>query len=159
GEVGFYGGATGYGTPYQEPGYQVDYSEPLSRPVKGRVVRMGIGGRITTIAQVEQILAGDRLDMGGAVRGHIAEPNIGKNAMEGREDRSRTWLSVSYCTGADRGGRVGWGCVINPETGHERRWGKDSWTRTGDPRKVVVVGAGPSGMEAARVAAKLGHRV
>jgi NADPH-dependent 2,4-dienoyl-CoA reductase/sulfur reductase-like enzyme len=55
----------------------------------------------------------------------------------------------------------GIGCVINPATGRERAWGEASFARPTAPpgRRIVVVGGGPAGLEAARVAAMLGHHV
>jgi NADPH-dependent 2,4-dienoyl-CoA reductase/sulfur reductase-like enzyme len=55
------------------------------------------------------------------------------------------------------GGRVQ--CIYNPEVGRERQWGKGSLVRVADPRRVLVLGGGPSGLELARIAAARGHDV
>jgi NADPH-dependent 2,4-dienoyl-CoA reductase/sulfur reductase-like enzyme len=50
-------------------------------------------------------------------------------------------------------------CLINPSAGREFEWGGDRFTRSADPRQILVVGAGPAGLEAARAAAERGHHV
>src|SRR5262245_18070232 len=103
GEIGLFGGHLGYGTQFQEPGFQIGNSVAVSESVKGKIVRMGIGGRITTVAEAEAILASGALDMVGAVRGHLAEPELIKNAIEDREDRSRTCIAFNFCISRSAG--------------------------------------------------------
>jgi thioredoxin reductase len=74
--------------------------------------------------------------------------------MDGQEERSRTCIACNWCLRGD-----GFGCAINPATGIERRWGRHSFTPAAMTGRVVVVGAGPAGLEAARTAALRGHEV
>src|SRR5690606_30814192 len=50
-------------------------------------------------------------------------------------------------------------CLINPSAGREFDWGGDTFTPTARPKSILIVGGGPAGLEAARVAAERGHRV
>lgn len=113
-------------------------------------------GRITSVAEAEQAIAAGVCDLVGSARGLIAEPELVKNAREGREEESRICIACNWCTTASKIGAFG--CAINPASGRELRWGVKSFSSSGKS-KVVVVGGGPGGLEAARVAAKNGHSV
>src|SRR4029077_14741143 len=91
----------------------------------------------------------------GAARGLIAEPDLLANALAGRESDNRTCLACNLCM--TDGARGTWGCAINPETAREQRW--RAYPPAPRPSRVVVVGGGAAGLEAARVAARRGHRV
>jgi 2,4-dienoyl-CoA reductase-like NADH-dependent reductase (Old Yellow Enzyme family)/thioredoxin reductase len=114
-------------------------------------------GRLTSIAQAEKLIAAGGIDMVGAVRGHIAEPNLVRYARDGREEDGRTCIAANHCIEA--GATGGFGCAINPEAGKEIRWGRPTHAPTSRTMRVVVVGGGPAGAEAARVAAARGHDV
>jgi 2,4-dienoyl-CoA reductase-like NADH-dependent reductase (Old Yellow Enzyme family)/thioredoxin reductase len=125
------------------------------REAAGGIPVMSVLGRVNSIAEVEEALEAGVVDLVGTARGLIAEPKLLRNALEGRESDSRSCIHCNLClTDAIRGN---WGCAINPETAREKRWG----TYTPAPRrgKVAVIGGGPAGLEAARVAAKRGHSV
>jgi len=98
-------------------------------------------------------------DLVGAARGLIAEPELVRHALEGREEESRTCIACNWCMAAGHGPVAAWGCAINPATTRERRWGARLLTRAETERRVVVVGGGPAGLEAARIAALRGHAV
>jgi len=78
------------------------------------------------------------------------------NAIQGREDDNRTCLACDICLTNNHGV---FGCAINVSTGRERFFSEASLRPGPRSAKVVVVGGGPAGMEAARVAAKKGHKV
>jgi NADPH-dependent 2,4-dienoyl-CoA reductase/sulfur reductase-like enzyme len=96
--------------------------------------------------------------MVGMTRAHIADPHIVKKIMEGRENEIRPCVGATYCLDRIYEGHEAL-CIHNPATGREATM-PQAIARTSGPRKtVVVVGAGPGGLEAARVAAERGHKV
>jgi 2,4-dienoyl-CoA reductase-like NADH-dependent reductase (Old Yellow Enzyme family)/thioredoxin reductase len=125
------------------------------REAAGDVPVLSALGRVTSIDEVEEALESGVADMIGAARGLIAEPDLLANALAGRESDNRTCLACNLCM--TDGARGTWGCAINPETAREQRW--RAYPPAPNPSRVVVVGGGPAGLEAARVAAKRGHSV
>jgi 2,4-dienoyl-CoA reductase-like NADH-dependent reductase (Old Yellow Enzyme family) len=115
-------------------------------------------GRVTRLAHAERLIATGVTDMVGSVRGLIAEPELLKHAREGTEELSRTCIACNYCLASLIAGS-GFGCAINPGSARETRWGLSTYSKKSSSRRVVVVGAGVAGLEAARVAAKCGHAV
>ena len=114
---------------------------------------------IRTPAAAEAVLAAGHADMVSIVRGQIADPHMVAKARAGRADEVRPCISCNQlCWG--RRSRDYWiSCLVNPSAGREWEWGGDRFEATSDPRRVLVVGGGPAGLEAARVAAERGHRV
>ncbi len=91
-------------------------------------------------------------------RAHIADPHIVRKVAAGREHEIRPCVGATYCL--DRiyeGGEAL--CIHNPATGREATMPHEIARSERPGRKVVVVGAGPAGLEAARVAAERGHEV
>lgn len=127
------------------------------RSAAGSVPVLSVLGSITSLADAEAAIAAGVIDMAGAARQLIAEPEFVQNARAGREDRGRTCIQCNWCTAAGSEGVQG--CTINPASYRERYWGLDSFTPAEKPSRVVVVGGGPGGLEAARVAALRGHAV
>lgn len=126
------------------------------RPSIRHAVVMGCPGRMTDPAEAERLIAEDKMEMVGAARTFIAEPRWPRNAQEGRHEQSRICIACNHCL---EGILSGVNCVINPATGREAVWGIGSGQPPGDRRRIVVVGGGPAGLEAARVAAGQGHSV
>lgn len=127
------------------------------RGAAGAVPVLSVLGRVTRMAEAEVALASGVIDMAGCARQLIAEPQFVRLAREGREAEGRTCIACNWCTAA--GGDGAQGCTINPASYRERLWGVGSFAPAAKSARVVIVGAGPGGMEAARVAAKRGHRV
>jgi 2,4-dienoyl-CoA reductase-like NADH-dependent reductase (Old Yellow Enzyme family)/thioredoxin reductase len=114
---------------------------------------------IRTPENAETVLGEGLCDLVSIVRGQIADPHLVTKARENRADDIRGCLSCNQmCWG--RRSRDYWiSCVVNPSVGREWEWGGDRFTPAENPAKVLVVGGGPAGLEAARVAAERGHRV
>ena len=113
--------------------------------------------RIPDVATARHAIATGQLDMVGMTRAHMADPLIVQKLREGREHDIRPCVGATYCL--DRiyqGGEAL--CIHNPATGREIFMPQEIAPADG-ARRVVVVGAGPGGLEAARVAAARGHRV
>ncbi|WP_146584399.1 NADH:flavin oxidoreductase [Puniceibacterium confluentis] len=113
--------------------------------------------RIPDVATARHAVASGQLDMVGMTRAHMADPQVVQKIIEGREEDIRPCVGATYCL--DRIYQAGDAlCIHNAATGRELSMPHDIPAAT-LRRKVVVVGAGPAGLEAARVAAERGHDV
>jgi 2,4-dienoyl-CoA reductase-like NADH-dependent reductase (Old Yellow Enzyme family)/thioredoxin reductase len=102
-------------------------------------------------------IASGKLDMVGMTRAHMADPHIVRKIMLGREDTIRPCVGGNFCLDRIYAGGEAY-CIHNPATGRELTM-PHTLQKADVVRKVVVVGAGPAGLEAARVASERGHRV
>ncbi|HET7879723.1 MAG TPA: FAD-dependent oxidoreductase, partial [Acetobacteraceae bacterium] len=114
--------------------------------------------RIQDVATARHAIAAGKLDMVGMTRAHIADPHIGRLLLEGQESDIRPCVGATYCLDRIYEGNDAV-CVHNAATGREAAMPHVITRSEGPRRKVVVVGAGPGGLEAARVAAERGHDV
>jgi 2,4-dienoyl-CoA reductase-like NADH-dependent reductase (Old Yellow Enzyme family)/thioredoxin reductase len=113
--------------------------------------------RIQDVATARHAIAEGHLDMVGMTRAHMADPHLVAKIIEGREDDIRPCVGANYCLDRIYQGGMAL-CLHNAATGREEMMPHTiipALTR----RTVVVVGAGPGGLEAARVAAARGHAV
>ncbi len=113
--------------------------------------------RIADVATARHAIAEGKLDMVGMTRAHIADPHIVRKIIEGREAEIRPCVGATYCL--DRiyeGGEAL--CIHNAATSREALI-PHLLPKANAARKAVVVGAGPAGLEAARVLAERGHQV
>ena len=141
------------------------FGEKLTAPATEQLKSICKHAFVTSEVQVrtpengEAILASRQADMVSIVRGQIADPHLVNKALTGSEKDIRGCISCNQmCWG--RRSRDYWiSCLINPSVGREFEWGGDRFTRALQFKKVLVIGAGPAGLEAARSAAERGHNV
>jgi 2,4-dienoyl-CoA reductase-like NADH-dependent reductase (Old Yellow Enzyme family)/thioredoxin reductase len=134
---------------------------PLAAALKSVVKHAKVTAEchIRTPENADYTIASGDSDLVSIVRGQIADPHWVNKTREDRHDDIRGCISCNQmCWG--RRSRDYWiSCLINPSAGREFEWGGDRFDKTDTAKKVLVVGGGPAGMEAARVAAERGHRV
>lgn len=147
----------GMPTVFTEPHVYKPFIEAV-RGAAGTAKVLGVLGRLTSVADGEAALASGVCDVVGAARAMIAEPDLVRNAFEGREGRSRTCIACNWCMhGMLDDGAMS--CPLNPASYRERYWDPEKLLPATRPGRVVVVGGGPGGLEAARVSAERGHEV
>jgi mycofactocin system FadH/OYE family oxidoreductase 2 len=142
------------------PGYALFIPSAIRKAIELPVVGVG---RFKDPLQAERALAEGHCDLVGVVRGQIADPDFAAKARAGATEEIRLCLSCNQeCVG--RMGLNRWlGCIENPHTGREA--GSVVWNAPNgadskrQKRAVVVVGAGPGGLQAAIAAARGGNRV
>ncbi len=115
------------------------------------------GARIPDVATARYAVSSGQLDMVGMTRAHIADPHIVKKIREGREHDIRPCVGATYCLDRIYQGSPAL-CIHNPSTGREKEL-PHNIEPSKDSRRFVIVGAGPAGLEAARVAGERGHKV
>lgn len=113
--------------------------------------------KIPDVPTARHAIAAGLLDMVGMTRAHMADPHLVRKVIEGREDDIRPCVGANYCLDRIYQGGMAF-CLHNAATGRE-----ETMPQTIPPaaakKRVTIVGAGPAGMEAARVAAERGHAV
>ncbi len=137
------------------PGYASYVPSAIRSAVSLPVVGVG---RFKDPLQAERALAEGTCDLVGVVRGQIADAEFAAKARAGQPEQIRLCLSCNQeCVG--RMGLNRWlGCIENPETGRESEASARRSAR-GKPKRVLVVGAGPAGLQCALAAARHGHDV
>jgi mycofactocin system FadH/OYE family oxidoreductase 2 len=137
------------------------YTTPLAAAIRSGVsLPVFACNRINDPHLAEKILSDGHADMIGMVRAQICDPEFVNKTRGGRTE------DIRYCIACNQGciGRVGiankrLGCVQNPAVGEEKDLGIGTIKRADKKKKIMIVGAGPAGLEAARVATLRGHKV
>jgi NADPH-dependent 2,4-dienoyl-CoA reductase/sulfur reductase-like enzyme len=143
------------GAMHEPTGYELAHSAPLTRLTElPRIVT----GRFRTLEDAERVIEDGVADLVGMTRAHIADAEIVVKTRSGRSGEIRPCIGCNQgCVGGLASGRLG--CTVNVAAGHELRLAEDRLEPAAAPKRVLVVGGGPAGMEAARIAALRGHRV
>jgi NADPH-dependent 2,4-dienoyl-CoA reductase/sulfur reductase-like enzyme len=137
---------------FMERGCLVPYAEAIKAAVTVPVIAVG---RLDDPAFAESVIAEDRADLVAIGRGLIADPDWPEKVRTGRTDEITPCIACNACVDLISNAHEA-RCAVNPEVGREGTW---RLVPSEDPRRVMVVGSGPAGMEAARVARLRGHEV
>ncbi|SDF35002.1 2,4-dienoyl-CoA reductase [Lentzea fradiae] len=117
-------------------------------------------GRVDNLANAESLVVDGDADLVALARPHIANPNISSLPLVSGSAPARECIACNQgCAGRLEAG-LPISCVVNPEAGMEREWAalRDA-ARLGTRSRVLVIGGGPAGLEAATAAASVGHEV
>jgi 2,4-dienoyl-CoA reductase-like NADH-dependent reductase (Old Yellow Enzyme family) len=142
----------GMGTP---AGPHLDLAREVKRLVKLPVMQ---AARVNDVATARHAITSGAVDLIGMTRAHMADPHIVAKIQRGEETRIRPCVGTGYCIDRLYQGMEAL-CLHNPATSREATMPHVITPTTGARKKVVVVGAGPAGLEAARVSAARGHKV
>jgi N-methyl-L-proline demethylase len=113
--------------------------------------------RIPDVATARYAISAGKVDMVGMTRAHLTDPHLVAKLIRGEEHRIRPCVGANYCLDRIYQGGMAL-CIHNPSTGREAEV-PHAVAPAARARDVLIVGAGPGGLEAARVAALRGHRV
>jgi 2,4-dienoyl-CoA reductase-like NADH-dependent reductase (Old Yellow Enzyme family)/thioredoxin reductase len=136
-----------------------DFKRPLFEAVKKELdIPIIVGGGYRNPDRADKIVADGVADFLGMARSFLADPDWPQKAREGRVEDIRRCVSCGECL-YQRGGKFTWphGCSVNAVFAREREWTK--LEPASQKKKVMVIGGGPAGMEAARIASLRGHEV
>jgi len=140
---------------YVPPGAFVYLSAGIKEEVN---VPVGCVGRINDPILAEKILENHQADLVGMCRALIADPELPKKALEGRLEDIRPCIGCrQMCSGVGSATTLFLGCTVNASVGYERE--REILSPCEKKKKVLVIGGGPAGLEAGRVAASRGHQV
>lgn len=129
---------------------------PAARGIKQKVrIPVAVAGRINGPELAEEILQKGEADIIAMARGLVADPDLPLKAMDGKAEEIRRCIACNVCID-----RLFWEkdivCTVNPEVGREREF---ELKPAQVSKRVLVIGGGPGGLEAARVARLRGHTV
>lgn len=113
--------------------------------------------KIPDVATARHAIASGKVDMVGMTRAHLTDPHLVRKIIEKREEDIRPCVGANYCLDRIYQGGMAF-CIHNAATGREQTM-PHIVSKAQTRRKIVVVGAGPAGLEAARVSAERGHEV
>jgi 2,4-dienoyl-CoA reductase-like NADH-dependent reductase (Old Yellow Enzyme family)/thioredoxin reductase len=138
-----------------EQGWEREYTRAIKTVAKKPVLLVG---RVSDPAVADELLGSGDADAILLARQMIADEQWMTKVKEGRPNDIRRCVAANYCWRAViRGSRVQ--CAYNPVVGRESVWGASSMRKVSSPKRVLVIGGGPAGLEYARVAAARGNAV
>ncbi|MFY9328112.1 MAG: FAD-dependent oxidoreductase [Georgfuchsia sp.] len=142
---------------HEPVGYELPTSTPITRHVKSVTM---VAGRFRTLDDADLVIREGDADMVVMTRATIADPDLVNKSLAGEGTRVRPCIGCNQgCLGGLWQAQRRMGCVVNPAVGFERSIGDEHLVPATTRKKVLVIGGGVTGMEAARVAALRGHQV
>jgi 2,4-dienoyl-CoA reductase-like NADH-dependent reductase (Old Yellow Enzyme family) len=143
---------------HEPMGYELPTSVPISRHVKSPTM---VIGRFRTLEECDAVIRAGDADMVGLVRAMIADPDLVNKSLAGKAEEVRPCIACNQACVANVVylWQIGLQCTVNVGAGNELELGDHKLTPAAEPRRVLVIGGGPAGLEAARVAALRGHKV
>ncbi len=143
---------------HEPVGYELETAEPVTRVTDD--IPSIVTGRYRTMEEVDQAIRTGQADLVGMTRATIADPDLVNKTRAGQESRVRPCIACNQgCVGQLLSPLRKVGCAVNAGAGFETKWGDDKLKAVDTPKHILVIGGGPAGMEAARVAATRGHEV
>lgn len=140
---------------YIRRGCYVNFAQSIKKALNIPVIAVG---RINNVLLANRIIESGKADLVAMGRAFLADPDFPRKAQEGKLKEMRMCIGCNQgCRGRDRTRYLTVGCILNPRAGKEKEESETVPARI--PKHVLVVGGGPAGMEAARVAALRGHKV
>ncbi len=139
---------------YFQPGHFSNLAAEIKKLVSIPIIG---AGRITNPELAEDLLSQGTMDLIGMARELIADPYFPKKAKNGREQEIRPCIACNQTCKGHQAVGLPISCIYNPVSGREQIWSKIIPAKT--LKTVAIIGGGPAGMEAARVAAEKGHTV
>lgn len=134
-------------------GCLVDLASAIKKETSLPVI---VAGRINNPALAETILQNDQADLIALGRPLLADPEFVTKANNGRAEEIRPCIACNFCIDKRMYAGLPVGCAVNPEVGRETMFPKGKGTQS---KRVLIIGGGPAGMQAAITAAELGHKV
>ncbi len=144
-------------SPMDDPlGHEMPANEPITKQLTKPTI---VVGRIMTLDHAETIVKDGQADMVSMVRALIADPGLVNKAKQGQSDLIRPCIGSNFgCVGQIMStGKLG--CVVNIAAAQETEITFEPTGKPASAEKILIVGGGPAGLEAARTAAILGHEV
>jgi 2,4-dienoyl-CoA reductase-like NADH-dependent reductase (Old Yellow Enzyme family) len=115
--------------------------------------------RFRSIAEADAMIAAGGADVVGMARAHLADPEIVAKTLSGREDEVRPCIGCNQGCAAMVERNLPMTCLINPRGGREGDMASPESSPSASPKRILVIGGGPAGLETAWVAAARGHQV
>lgn len=155
---GFYNFPKVIGGMHEPSGYMLSGVRPILEATRLPTIATG---RIRTLEEAEQLLKEEAADLVGMTRAHIADPRLVEKTRAGQALKVRPCVGANVCARSVLEDRPLWlKCAVNPWVGRETGGTEEELVgRAGERRKVLVIGGGPAGCEAAATAAMRGHEV
>jgi 2,4-dienoyl-CoA reductase-like NADH-dependent reductase (Old Yellow Enzyme family) len=143
---------------HEPMGYELPTSVPVTR--RAKQVPTLVTGRFRTLEEADAVIRAGDASIVALSRAHIADPDLVKKTMAGHPERVRPCIGCNQgCLAGSRGPSARVACTVNAGAGWERTSGDHMLKPVPTPKRVLVIGGGPAGMEAARAAATRGHKV